>query len=170
MRGSSCKTFYASVIPSVLAFALSGVYAIIDGLFVGRSLGDGGLAAMTLGYPVTAFIQAVGIDIGLAGAIRFAILKAQGKTREVRVCCAGSALLILLLGALLTALLLSLLNPILFLFGALGTIRALTFRRSPHYCVRRGLSAFGDRICSVYPQHGRSAIRDGGDDFRLCNK
>ena len=29
------------VIPSVLSFALSGVYAIVDGLFVGHSVGNG---------------------------------------------------------------------------------------------------------------------------------
>ena len=54
-------------------FALSGVYTIVDGFFVGRSLGDAGIAAITLGYPLSAFIQAVGIGIGLAGAIRFTI-------------------------------------------------------------------------------------------------
>lgn len=45
------KEFFAYVIPSVLAFALSGVYTIVDGFFIGQSLGDMGLAAITLGYP-----------------------------------------------------------------------------------------------------------------------
>ena len=40
MRG----TFYQYVIPSMLAFALSGVYSIVDGFFVGNSIGDHGLA------------------------------------------------------------------------------------------------------------------------------
>ena len=43
------KEFFAYVVPSVLAFALSGVYTIVDGFFVGQSLGDIGLAAITLG-------------------------------------------------------------------------------------------------------------------------
>ena len=38
--------FFYYVIPSVLAFALSGVYAIVDGFFIGNSIGDAGLAAM----------------------------------------------------------------------------------------------------------------------------
>ena len=42
------KEFLAYVVPSVLAFALSGVYTIVDGFFVGQSLGDIGLAAITL--------------------------------------------------------------------------------------------------------------------------
>lgn len=43
------KEFLAYVVPSVLAFALSGIYTVVDGFFVGQSLGDIGLAAITLG-------------------------------------------------------------------------------------------------------------------------
>ena len=45
------KTSFSYVIPSVLAFALSGVYTIVDGLFIGRSLGDIGLAAFAAQHP-----------------------------------------------------------------------------------------------------------------------
>ena len=73
MKTNRNKEFLSYVLPSVLAFALSGVYTIVDGFFVGRSLGDAGIAAITPGYPLSAFIQAVGTGIGLAGAIRFTI-------------------------------------------------------------------------------------------------
>lgn len=36
------KTFFQYVIPSVLSFALSGIYTIADGFFVGNSIGDMG--------------------------------------------------------------------------------------------------------------------------------
>ncbi len=54
MNTANMKTFFSYVIPSVLAFALSGVYTIVDGFFIGQSLGDVGLASITLGYPVSA--------------------------------------------------------------------------------------------------------------------
>lgn len=76
------KTFSSYVIPSILAFALSGIYTIVDGFFVGRSLGDIGLAAITLGYPISALIGAIGTGIGLSGAIHFSISGAQGKKKE----------------------------------------------------------------------------------------
>ena len=44
MNPKTYKTFYSYVIPSVLAFALSGIYTIVDGFFVGRSVGDIGLS------------------------------------------------------------------------------------------------------------------------------
>ena len=43
------KTFAAYVAPSVFACALSGIYAIVDGFFVGNSVGDIGLSAITPG-------------------------------------------------------------------------------------------------------------------------
>lgn len=76
------KTFSSYVIPSILAFALSGIYTIVDGFFIGRSLGDIGLAAITLGYPIAALIGAIGTGIGLSGAIHFAIFGAQGKQKN----------------------------------------------------------------------------------------
>ena len=45
------RTFFQYVIPSVLSFALSGVYAIVDGFFVGNSIGDAGLPQSTLHIP-----------------------------------------------------------------------------------------------------------------------
>ena len=47
------RTFFQYVIPSVLSFALSGVYAIVDGFFVGNSIGDAGLSAINIAYPIT---------------------------------------------------------------------------------------------------------------------
>ena len=51
--------FFKFVIPSMLAFALSGIYSIADGFFVGNAIGDQALAAINIAYPLTAFLQAV---------------------------------------------------------------------------------------------------------------
>ena len=37
------KAYLRSMLPAVLAFAFSGVYAIVDGFFVGQYIGDSGL-------------------------------------------------------------------------------------------------------------------------------
>ena len=68
------REFFRYVIPSMLAFALSGIYAIADGFFVGNALGDDALAAVNIAFPLTAFLQAVGTGIGMGGAIAFAII------------------------------------------------------------------------------------------------
>lgn len=50
------KVFFKYVISSVFSFALSGVYAIVDGFFVGNTIGDAGLSAINIAYPIVAFI------------------------------------------------------------------------------------------------------------------
>ncbi len=120
------KTFFKFVIPSVLAFALSGVYTIVDGFFIGQSLGDIGLASIVLGYPITAIIQALGTGLGMSGAIRFTIMKAQGSEKEQQSCFGGTTLLMFLLGGLITALLFIFLYPLLHLLGAEGKILTIT--------------------------------------------
>ena len=120
------KEFFAYVVPSVLAFALSGVYTIVDGFFIGQSLGDVGLAAITIGYPVCALIGAVGTGIGLAGAIRYTIATAQDDQNEARECFSGTALLMALTGIVLTAVLFALAEPILRLLGAQGEVLRLS--------------------------------------------
>ncbi len=136
MGKNDYKSFLSFVLPSVLAFALSGVYSIVDGFFIGRSLGDAGLASISLSFPLEAFIQAVGTGIGLAGAIRFTILQARQEAHLQRECFSATALLMLLAGGLLTAILFFVrkrfalrLPPIAKLFSAWG--RTLQVALSP---------------------------------------
>lgn len=112
------KKFFSYVIPSILAFALSGVYTIVDGFFIGQSLGDTGLTAITLGYPISALVGAIGTGLGLSGAIRFTILNAQGETQKRQECFSGTTLLMLVVAGLLTAILFAFAQPILYLLGA----------------------------------------------------
>ena len=125
LSSTKAKTFVSYVIPSVLAFALSGVYTIVDGLFIGRSLGDIGLAAIALGFPIAAFIQAIGTGIGLAGGIQFTIFGAQNDERKQQNCFSGTTWLLLLLSVLLTAVFFSFAEFILRLFGAKGEVLAM---------------------------------------------
>lgn len=120
MNQTKTKTFFSYVIPSVLAFALSGVYTIVDGFFIGQSLGDIGLAAITIGYPVSALIGAVGTGIGLSGAIRYTISGAKGEKKEQQESFSGTSLLMLLTGVILSALLFFLAEKIMRLLGAQG--------------------------------------------------
>lgn len=118
--------FFKFVVPSVLAFALSGVYTIVDGFFIGNSLGDAGLASITLGYPISAFVQAAGTGIGLSGAIRFTILRGQQKEEDAKRCLGSTVLLFALASMLLTGLALLFLSPLLRILGAEGEVLGMT--------------------------------------------
>ena len=85
------REFFRYVLPSMLAFALSGIYSIADGFFVGNELGDSALTAINVAYPLTAFIQAAGTGIGMGGAILFTLASAssapEARNSERRLFC-----------------------------------------------------------------------------------
>ena len=97
------KVFASYVIPSVLAFALSGVYAIVDGFFVGRSTGDAGLSAINIAFPVVSLMQSLGTGIGMGGSVLWTVKKASGSEEAAGKYVRGTLLLLLLVSVATTA-------------------------------------------------------------------
>lgn len=116
------KQFWNNVLPSMAAFAFSGLYTIVDGFFIGQNIGDSGLAAVNIAYPVAALLQAVGTGTGMAGAIWIAIKHGE-KNEDSKNLFLGNTLILLILASIcLTPLLLLSYGPILHLFGAQGQV------------------------------------------------
>lgn len=114
--------FFRFVIPSMLAFALSGVYAVADGFFVGNALGDSALAAVNIAFPLTAFLQAVGTGVGMGGAIRYTISIGNADEARGRQYFGMSLLVLVSAGIFLTVVFLAAAPAVLTLFGAAGEI------------------------------------------------
>lgn len=116
------KQFMRYVIPSTIAFALSGVYAIVDGFFVGNSIGDIGLAAINIAYPMQAVMLSLATGIGMGGAVQYSIYhgakRYQERNRYFWVSVGlllGGTLLIMGIG-------IPLISPLMKLFGASGVL------------------------------------------------
>lgn len=116
------KPFAACVFPAVFAFALSGIYAIVDGFFVGRSIGDTGLSAINIAYPVTALIQAAGTGTGMGGAVMYSVRLAEKRDSEAENFMKGVFFYLALTGILLTVILFPLTDPLLSLMEADGEL------------------------------------------------
>ena len=52
------KRIAKDCIPTIFSLLMSGLYAVMDGLFVGRAVGDAGLAAINIAWPIAAVITA----------------------------------------------------------------------------------------------------------------
>lgn len=76
------KQFYKNLIPALISSLLCSCFVLIDGIFIGQKIGDIGLSAINLAWPITAFIQAVGSSVGLAFGIHISTLLGQGKKEE----------------------------------------------------------------------------------------
>ncbi len=118
------RNFWRNVLPSVIAFAFSGVYSIVDGMFVGQGVGDAGLAAINVAWPVTALVQALGTGLGMAAAVVLSVCIGRRDAAEEHRALDSTAVLLLLAGVLSTALLALLYRPLLPLLGAEGSVLA----------------------------------------------
>ena len=116
------RSYLFTMLPAVLAFAFSGVYAIVDGFFVGQYIGDSGLAGINIAYPMTALLQAVGTGIGMGGSIHMSISLGRGEDDQ-RQRFLGTTISMLLLATIALLLILWPLHPhLLRLFGATGAV------------------------------------------------
>ena len=150
------KTFLKYVIPSVFAFALSGVYAIVDGFFVGNSIGDIGLSAINVAYPITALIQAVGTGIGMGGAVCYSINKAQSKEKESRQYIAGSVWMLLISSAVMMIVVFLFATLLLKLLGAQGTLLTLGKSYIRIIALGAGLQIIGTGFIPFIRNNGNS--------------
>ena len=66
------------VIPTMVTFTLTGIYSIVDGIFVGHAVGDAGLAGINVAYPLVCLILALGTGIGMGGGVISSIRRGRG--------------------------------------------------------------------------------------------
>lgn len=150
------RNFFRYVIPAVLSFALSGVYAIVDGFFVGNSIGDLGLSTINVAYPIVAVIQSLGTGIGMGGAVCYSIHKAEKKETEAKEAAAG-ALWLLILSSLILTFSILLWNPFLLrMLGAEGQLLLLGEKYITVIALGAALQVMGTGLVPFIRNHGNS--------------
>ena len=100
----------------------SGDYAIVDGFFIGNSIGDAGLTAINIAYPVTALLQALGTGIGMGGAVQYSIHRGKAQNGNPQDYFNTTILLLFSVCLLTMALLTLTIHPLLSAFGARGEL------------------------------------------------
>ena len=74
--------FFHYVLPAMASQLLTGFFIIVDGFYIGQSIGDVGLASINLLWPVAALITAIGLGVGTGGSVVMA--NALGAHDEAR--------------------------------------------------------------------------------------
>lgn len=121
------RRFYSYVIPSLLAFMLAGMYAIVDGIFVGNAVGDAGLAAINVSYPVTALFIAVGTGIGMGGAVRYSICTGAGDKPQAKLNISATINLLIAFSIAYTVGVVYFIDEIIFLLGGRDELAAMCY-------------------------------------------
>lgn len=105
----------------MIAVMLYSLYGVIDGLFIGNSTGDVGLAAINIVWPVTAVIIACGIGIGTGGSVLLSYFIGTGDTQRAKEVY-GTTNILLVLSSIVLFILLKRNQIILEFLGASGEV------------------------------------------------
>ncbi|OBU17154.1 MATE family efflux transporter [Photobacterium aquimaris] len=71
------QNFWRYAIPSIAAMLVTGLYQIVDGIFVGHYVGYQGLAAINMAWPITYLLSGLGLMIGIGGGTLISIARGE---------------------------------------------------------------------------------------------
>ena len=80
------KLFWRYTLPAVMGMAVNGLYAVIDGIFIGRAVGAEGLAAINLAWPLFGAVFGVGLMIGVGASAQYSIARGREITTAPKGC------------------------------------------------------------------------------------
>ena len=110
------------IIPSVISMVIVGTYTNIDGLFIGNTVGDPGLAAINIVWPIVAFITSLGTGIGVGGSVIMSSLRGSGEDKDAERVKGTTLRLLICAGLLIGAIFTLLHRPLLRMMGADGEV------------------------------------------------
>ncbi len=110
------------IIPSIIAMVVVGTNANIDGFFIGGILGDDGLAAINIAWPIVAVICSIGTGIGIGGSVVFNRVRGEGDLKTAERIKNTTLALLFISGILIGALSYAFAQPLLILMGAEGEV------------------------------------------------
>lgn len=112
------KSFFKYVIPAIVSTMLGGLYIVVDGFFVGNSMGDNGLTAINLVYPIGTLIAACAVMLGMGGSVIMSTYLGGGDNKYFNKAKSNTFITLILACIILTIILLLLKNKLIYLLGA----------------------------------------------------
>lgn len=119
-RENMTKKVLKECIPTIFSVMMLSFYAVIDGLFIGNKIGDIGLSAINIAWPITAFVTATGVGIGIGGSILISHARGENNNERINNIFKTTITMLLCAGLLLSFIFLITYNDLLIIFGAVG--------------------------------------------------
>lgn len=148
--------FWRYALPSMFSQLLNSCFIIVDGLFIGQTLGDAGLAAINVAWPIVAVIQSASLAVGTGGAVRLATARGRGDEAEA-LAARGNTVLLLAVCAAALEVGLGLTYPrILPLIGANEELYPLAAGYSRVVCLLAACQVFAAGLLPLVRSAGRT--------------
>ena len=98
------KLFFRCAVPAVVTSVFGALYSVVDGMFVGRYLGEDALAAINLIMPVIMIVEALSNMIATGASVNISMLLGAGNREEASRVFSFSVRFILILSCAISAL------------------------------------------------------------------
>jgi len=104
--------------PAIIGMVVNALYNVVDSIFVGRGVGEIGLEAVTLAFPLMMLLMGVGMFVGLGSGSLISIRLGQRDNAGAELILGNALMLVIVLVLSTTAISLIFLDPLLVFLGA----------------------------------------------------
>lgn len=105
-------------LPAITGMVVNALYNVVDSIFVGHGVGEVGLAAVTIAFPIMIILMAFGMLVGVGASAVVSLRLGEHKKEEAEKILGNALSLAVILSVALTTGLLLFLDPILISLGA----------------------------------------------------
>jgi Na+-driven multidrug efflux pump len=95
---SLTRTFWHYTIPAVAALMISGLYMVVDGIFIGHAMGATGLSAINMAWPLSGVMLAIGMMVGMGSGAQCSLAQGAAQWPQARSYLAQALWLLVILG------------------------------------------------------------------------
>lgn len=116
-------------IPAVISMLVNAIYNLADQIFIGWGIGELGIAATNVAFPLTTICVAVGSLFGIGGAANLSLFLGKNDTKDANLVVGNTIALLTISGLIIGIAATIFLEPMLRLFG---TTDAVMFHAQPY--------------------------------------
>ena len=152
------KKFLGYAIPSALAMFVSSLYTVIDGIFVGRGVGDMALAAVNIVMPLTIMFFGIGTMFAVGGGTLVSKNFGAGKDEEGVTVFRQVFKFLLIISTLISLIFSIFSNQVVAVLGATDNIKSLAGEYLKYYSIFCIPNLIGIALNSFVRNDGRPKL------------
>ncbi|MBP2657720.1 MAG: mepA 2 [Firmicutes bacterium] len=112
------KLLWKFSVPAIVSMVINALYNIVDSIFVGNGVGEIGLAAVAIAFPIMLILMSFGVLIGVGASSLVSIRLGQRRIHDAEKILGNAYMLASIVMAALSMLMLLFLDPLLIRLGA----------------------------------------------------
>lgn len=136
-HGKIAPTIFKLAIPLVISQLINVLYNVVDRIYISNipEIGNDAFGGLNICFPILMIVSAFSSLLGMGGAPLLSIKLGQNKKDEASDILHTSFVMLILIGAVLTAILLIFRTPLLYLFGAKDEIIGYSLDYLTYYAI-----------------------------------